>query len=237
LSDVISRDIVTAARSTRNAGTTTVLLSACRSGQRAYEWPAKDHGVFTHYLLEGLQGAAWSEDTLLFDDLATYAAQEVRQWSENNAGLSTPQEPWYEKFGDPVSILLASGESNTLTPENSSDTKIPIDEVLDSSEPDEVVVGCSTVISGLPIDTEQEEAQKFDFAEWKELKAYAESVDGFSMYDCDESAEWADAKLAFFEQHDFAKWKELKAYAESVDGFSMYDCDESAEWATKKMTE
>ena len=110
MGDVISRDIVAAARSKLTGGTTTALLSACRSGQRAYEWPGKGHGVFTQYLVEGLDGAAWSGDELEFDRLAGYAAGQVRQWAAKTPGLPIPQEPWYEKFGDPDSIVLAVGQ-------------------------------------------------------------------------------------------------------------------------------
>ena len=107
MGDVISRDIVAAARSRQTAGTTTALLSACRSGQRAYEWPAKGHGVFTQYLVEGLDGAAWSGGKLEFRSLAGYAARQVRHWAANTPGLPIPQEPWYEEFGDPEPLLLA----------------------------------------------------------------------------------------------------------------------------------
>ncbi len=33
---------------------TVAIMSACREGQRAYEWPDKAHGVFTAHLLEGM---------------------------------------------------------------------------------------------------------------------------------------------------------------------------------------
>ena len=112
LSDVISRDIVAAARSTRLKTSTTVLLSACSSGQRAYEWKAKKHGVFTHYLLEGLRGKAWSEDTLYFEDLASYATERVKNWSKNSTSIACEQEPWYEKFGDPSPIILGNVQDN-----------------------------------------------------------------------------------------------------------------------------
>ena len=92
MGDVISRDIVAAARSRPSGGTTTALLSACRSGQRAYEWPAKGHGVFSFYLLDGLSGGeAWAGDELEFKRLASYAAKQVRQWAANMPGLPTPK--------------------------------------------------------------------------------------------------------------------------------------------------
>lgn len=106
MSDVISRDIVAAARSEPTGGTTTALLSACRSGQRAYEWPAKRHGVFTQCLLEGLDGAAWVSEKLDFKQLASFAAQQVRRWTVNTPGLPIAQEPWYEEFGHPDSLII-----------------------------------------------------------------------------------------------------------------------------------
>lgn len=107
MSDEISRDIVAAVRTYKGKGATTVLLSACKSGQRAYEWPRKGHGVFTHYLLNGLDGEAWDSGTLDFDKLALYTADHVSRWTAHMPGLTVPQEPWYAKFGAPNSILLA----------------------------------------------------------------------------------------------------------------------------------
>ena len=107
MGDAISRDIVAAARSQPPSAMTTAFLAACRSGQRAYEWPAKGHGVFTYYLLQGLAGPAWTPEGLEFRRLAGYAAKEVRQWAVNTPGISLPQEPWYEEFGDPEPIMLA----------------------------------------------------------------------------------------------------------------------------------
>jgi len=108
MGDVISRDIVAAARSKLAGGTTTALLSACRSGQRAYEWPAKRHGVFTQYLLNGFDGEAWADGQLTFRDLSLYVTDQVQRWSRNTPGLSMPQEPWYEEFGTPLHVVLAT---------------------------------------------------------------------------------------------------------------------------------
>jgi hypothetical protein len=108
MGDGLCRDIVAVARASARAGMTTALLSSCRSGQRAREWPAKGHGVFTHYLLDGLDGAAWKSGELELEDLAAYAAKEVRRWCASTPGIREPQDPWYEKFGDPEPILLAA---------------------------------------------------------------------------------------------------------------------------------
>lgn len=111
MSDVISRDIVAAARSKSAAGTTTALLSACRSGQRAYEWPAKGHGVFTQWILEGLDSIAWRDKQLDFKQLATFVSQQVRKWSASTPGIQSSQEPWYEEFGDPCPLIIGDGIS------------------------------------------------------------------------------------------------------------------------------
>ncbi len=107
MGDAISRDIAAAARSQQDTGTATALLSACRSGQRAYEWPSKNHGVFTHFLIGGIDGAAWQNQKLDFRHLAAFTAGRVRNWATGKPELPTPQNPWYEEFGDPASLLLA----------------------------------------------------------------------------------------------------------------------------------
>lgn len=106
MGDGISKDIAAVARSSQSDGTTTALLSACGPGQRAYEWPAKGHGVFSHYLIDGIKQAAWVDQKLGFRELAAYTAREVRRWSDKAAGASLSQEPWYEEFGLPEPILL-----------------------------------------------------------------------------------------------------------------------------------
>ncbi|MFW6106656.1 MAG: SUMF1/EgtB/PvdO family nonheme iron enzyme, partial [bacterium] len=113
MGDAISRDIVAAARTKPTTGQTTVLFSACRAGQRAYEWPGKRQGVFTHYLLDGLDGAAWTDTGLEFARLAQHTTKNVRRWSAQTPGLPDPQEPWYEQFGEPGPVLLASGGRTT----------------------------------------------------------------------------------------------------------------------------
>jgi len=112
MGDVISRDILSAARPGADGGATTALLVACQSGQRAYEWSAKGHGVFTHYILEGLDGAAWEGEALRFERLAEYASEEVCAWSHNMPNLTTPQEPWYEKLGRPRPIIVGVGQGS-----------------------------------------------------------------------------------------------------------------------------
>jgi len=109
MGDAISRDIVAAARTNLSSSTTTILFSACRTGQRAYEWPAKGHGTFSHFLLEGIDEDAWEGRKLDFRKLASMVASRVREWSGKTAGIATPQEPWYEEFGNPESLIIGLG--------------------------------------------------------------------------------------------------------------------------------
>ncbi|MCZ6677145.1 MAG: caspase family protein, partial [Candidatus Poribacteria bacterium] len=71
----------------RTAGlpSVTATLYACSLGERAYEWPEKQHGVFSYYLLEGLQGkAATPGGEVTVASLAEYTQQGVTQWAKEN---------------------------------------------------------------------------------------------------------------------------------------------------------
>jgi alpha-tubulin suppressor-like RCC1 family protein len=112
LTDVVARDIKAAAkRSTTRHGTTAVLF-ACATGQRAYEWPDKKHGVFTHYLLEGLQNPPpappWTRTGLTIQRLAQHVTERVSRWSQRTPNLPHPQQPWYFQEGQPTDIQLAT---------------------------------------------------------------------------------------------------------------------------------
>lgn len=56
------------------------LFFAAKSGQRSYESKQLGHGIFTHYLLEGLNGAAAdSFDEITFQGLADYVSKQVER--------------------------------------------------------------------------------------------------------------------------------------------------------------
>jgi hypothetical protein len=88
----------------------TAFLSACQPGQRAHEWPAFGHGVCSHYLLEGLNGPAWSHGRLTIRDLAKHAEGQLAGWSQSS-GLA--QQPWFEQFGTGDIVL---GEDPPFAP-------------------------------------------------------------------------------------------------------------------------
>ena len=71
----------------------TVMLLATRPGYFSYETPEFLHGVFTHFLLEGLRGkAANKKDSFItFEDLSKYVERTVSDYSETKGG--EPQKP------------------------------------------------------------------------------------------------------------------------------------------------
>ncbi len=115
MSEAISKDIVTTVRSQASPAATTAMLCACRPGQRAYEWPSRQHGVFTHFLLEGLDGAAWDRQRLDLRNLARYTMHSVRSWCQRTPGIREIQEPWYEEAGDAEGIVLSSIETRQVS--------------------------------------------------------------------------------------------------------------------------
>ncbi len=90
-------------------------LSAARPGQRAFEWPKVGHGVFTHFLLEGLKGAA-AEDSgaVSVDSLARYVQRQVSDWTEKYLKGRQSQLPWLLKDGVAPLVLLHYQPTNLV---------------------------------------------------------------------------------------------------------------------------
>ncbi len=105
------------------AQTSTVLFS-CMSGQRAYECPDGRHGVFTHFLLQGLAGAAGRGGQVTLGDICDYVEQEVPTYVKLAVGLreDAAQNPWHKSEGSgqvllvrgaPVASPVAMPDTNT----------------------------------------------------------------------------------------------------------------------------
>jgi formylglycine-generating enzyme required for sulfatase activity len=91
------------------AAGTRILLST-QIGAFSYEDDRLQQGVFTHFLLEGLRGAAAGSDHLVtFEDLATYVSEAAGKWSFERGYRQTPVEKSDRTTGD---FLVA-----TVTPE------------------------------------------------------------------------------------------------------------------------
>ncbi|MFO0466505.1 MAG: caspase family protein, partial [bacterium] len=79
---------------------TTAVLTACSLGERAYEMQDAGHGVFFHFLLQGMKGPAWTEQgTLSLNDAFGYAEREIA------ARKVFRQRPTFEQKGGGVILL------------------------------------------------------------------------------------------------------------------------------------
>lgn len=101
LSDIMTRDAqVTPRDATQPASSVTFF--ACAIGQRAFEDSAKEHGVFTYYILDAIrQGAVPQPDgTVDLGGLASYVKDKVSGWAEQaSRGSDTDFEQTPEAVG------------------------------------------------------------------------------------------------------------------------------------------
>ncbi len=108
LSGEFSRDILAVAKAPAGGvSPATCVLFSCSEGERAYEWPEQKHGAFTHYLLDGMGGAAFDDSgKLTVQELGRYVEEQVPRWSVK---MSTPrrQTPWAQQVGSLREICLA----------------------------------------------------------------------------------------------------------------------------------
>jgi uncharacterized caspase-like protein len=68
------------------------ILGSCKQGQLSYERDEKDFSAFTHYLLEGLSGAAdmTGKKFVTVQDVSLYVLNEVKAWAALNNRSQTP---------------------------------------------------------------------------------------------------------------------------------------------------
>ena len=89
-------------------------LYACNVGERAYEWAEKGHGVFSYYLLEGLNGEAVnSQGEVTVTTLAEYTRGNVVKWAEEFRGKK--QTPSLSLQGG-AKLVLAEGVGHSPPP-------------------------------------------------------------------------------------------------------------------------
>ena len=105
--DVMARDIQAAGRKiTDDADSipTVAILNACREGQKAYEWEARKHGIFTAHLLDGLEEGIVSISQLshVVSDRTAKTARDI--WGQKQTPLIK-----IEGSGD---LLLADGTAS-----------------------------------------------------------------------------------------------------------------------------
>jgi hypothetical protein len=69
-----------------------VVFCSCKQGQQSWEWPGKRQSVFTHYLLEALDGHADYDQKgfVTVTDANRYVVDQVKQWSVKHNAPQTP---------------------------------------------------------------------------------------------------------------------------------------------------
>ena len=86
------------------------VLYACSIGERAYEIPEKQQGIFSYYLVRGFQGeAADSGGRITVTSLATYIRKQVSAWSQKYRPSGRGQNPWLYMDGQPPIVLRQLG--------------------------------------------------------------------------------------------------------------------------------
>lgn len=84
----------------------TLILYSAEAAKLSYENDQLQHGVFTSFLLRGLDGDAAGPDQMItFDDLASYVVPKVREYSFERGQTQVPQRAG-EASGD---FLIAKG--------------------------------------------------------------------------------------------------------------------------------
>ena len=117
LTDTFARDLkLKRQNESSNKPAVSATLYACSVGERAYEWSQVNHGIFSYYLLEGINGkAANSKGSVTITDLADYTQTKVNEWANNNKGRQ--QTPWLSLQGGSRLVLA----ENVVSPPKITD--------------------------------------------------------------------------------------------------------------------
>jgi formylglycine-generating enzyme required for sulfatase activity len=101
------------------------LIAASTSQQKAQEWQEKQHGVYTYYLLEGLQGGAdrFNRKVITVRDLQEYVTDKLKRWAIQEGGLI--QEPTIRMEGVGDMILADYRQVPRLNSITTSPTTTP----------------------------------------------------------------------------------------------------------------
>ena len=102
------------------------ILSSCKIGQLSYDYPEKNHGVFSYYLLEGLEGSADSDGDgiITVPDANKYVSEKLRKWSIS-AGLEQNPTFDYRVSGDFIFVRTPILERQELPSEAYTVIEIP----------------------------------------------------------------------------------------------------------------
>lgn len=94
----------------------TIVMNSCSAGERAFEWPEKSHGVFTYYLLEGIDHRLSAQKSLTVEYLCEYAQKKTRKWAEKK---QKKQTPYFQKFKGAEKIYLTRQKHKSINKKGS----------------------------------------------------------------------------------------------------------------------
>lgn len=82
------------------------LIAASTAQQKAQEWDKVAYGVFSYYLMEGLRGAAATENKafVTVSDIANYVLGQLRHWNVLHGGLLQEPTAYTEGLGDMIFV-------------------------------------------------------------------------------------------------------------------------------------
>ena len=86
------------------------IIAASTASQVAQEWDVRRKGIFSHYLIEGLEGKAdiGSKQFVTVHDIQTYVLNGLRKWNANYGGVIQEPNISWKGLGD---IILADYRS------------------------------------------------------------------------------------------------------------------------------
>jgi uncharacterized caspase-like protein/tetratricopeptide (TPR) repeat protein len=112
MSDVLSRGLtITPTASSKSASTASFF--ACSIGQRAFEDPSLNHGVFTYWIMDGIRAAAVPrrpDGAVDMGVLASYVKDKVEEWAKNTSAkgdFEVEQTPEFvtSQLNDPIVLM------------------------------------------------------------------------------------------------------------------------------------
>ena len=105
------------------------ILNSCKEGQSAYEWDARQHGLFTAHLLDAMKKRSAS-----VMQIASYISSNIEKTALE---LGKEQTPFYKLEGDivlPVETKSMPPESFDFTVPKQHISKNPLDSILEQEE-------------------------------------------------------------------------------------------------------
>ncbi len=90
-------------------------LYATKFGELSYETPQLRHGVFSHFLFQGLAGQAVEQDGIVsFDSLKDYVQEETAKWTFKALGKT--QKPYSRDNTDSFGVLVVGRLGGNVPP-------------------------------------------------------------------------------------------------------------------------